>query len=230
MTKKRVTAAILALMMSASLCACAKDDPAEDSDSKSAVTTEAAVTEEAEESAPEEAEAEADASEEEESDAPAATGEAAEVQKVVDAYAKALAEKDYDTLMDVTAIELIYYLTNGETGDRDAYMQCLKEQIVSEDGDYSGYTFSAPYLQDEYVEEYKSFFELMDEQSEGEYSLADKFKIDRVYATDMKATGITMDVPVIHVNGEWKCDPVVSMTMSFFDMFSDMADSAAEAE
>ena len=250
MKMKRMTAAFLAALMSVSLCACGDDDPAAEISSVIDKTAEE-ITSEAEVTDPAETESSEGENEETENSVPAPTGEAAEVQKVVDTYFKALAEKDYDTLLDVTDIELIYYLSEGETGTREDYLTCLKEQVVSEEGDYSGYDISAPKLDEDYVQIYADFFEMMDEMAEGEAAFAENFKIDRVYSVRMKADtnteiedseddGISVsgtisgsfdvDMPIIHVNGEWKCDPVVSTVMAFYTAFSDMADSFSEAE
>ena len=106
-----------------------------------------------------------------------------------------------------------------------------------------------------YVKEYSDFFALMDDMAEGEAAFAENFEIDGAYAVRMKTAGSTdvstssdetdsinfdfnisgnydidMDMPIIHINGQWKCDPVVSMAMSLYNMFSDMADSLSEAE
>lgn len=270
MNNNKLTAAILAALMSVSLCACGTDDPAADTGSKEYVTADTAAAEEQAESetdaaAPETdlssadgagaGDAEESVSEVSESAASADASELAEVQKVVDTYFKALEEKDYDTLLDVTDVELIYYLTNGELGTREDYITCLKEQVVTGDSSAGDLEITAPELQDGYIKQYTDFFEQMDELSEGETAFADTFKIDRVYAVRMKAAGSTdmsaasdesdsinfdislngdysidIDMPIIHVNGEWKCDPAVSMAMSLINMFSNMADSLSAAE
>ena len=271
MTKNKLTAAILAALMSVSLCACGADDPAADTgSSKEYVTADTAAAEEQAESAADEAAPETEpssadgagtgdagesVSEMSVSASPADSSEAAEVQKVVDTYFKALREKDYDTLLDVTDVELIYYLTNGELGTREDYITCLKEQVVTGDSSAGDLEITVPELQDGYIKQYTDFFEQMDELSEGETAFADTFKIDRVYAVRMKASGntdmsaasdesgsinfdisvngnynIDIDMPIIHVNGEWKCDPAVSMAMSLINMFSNMADSLSAAE
>lgn len=173
----------------------------------------------------------------------------------MDTYFKALKEKGYDTLLDVTDVELIYYLTNGASGTREDYITCLKEQVVTGDTSADNLEITAPKLADAYIKQYTDFFEMMDEMSEGETAFTDTFQIDRVYAVRMKASGtadasaasdetdsinfnisvngdynIDIDMPVIHINGEWKCDPAVSMAMSLITAFSSMADSLSESE
>ncbi|MBR3449072.1 MAG: hypothetical protein IKH27_14850 [Oscillospiraceae bacterium] len=269
MMKKRMTAAFLAALMSISLCACGDDDPAAEISSVIDKTAEE-VTAEAEENLPEETEApetenkeaeseDADSeetdSEEAESGAPADPDELAEVQKVVDTYFKALKEKDYDTLLEVTDVELIYYLSEGKAGTRENYIDCLRERVVTGDTAADNLEVTAPKLSDEYIGQYTEFFEMMDEMSEGETAFTDTFKIDRAYAVRMKASGsaeasaasdetdsinfdinvsgdynIDIDMPVIHVNGEWKCDPAVHMAASLIRAFSSMADSLSESE
>ncbi len=273
MTKKRLTAAFLAALMSVSLCACGNDDPAAEIGSVIEKTAEE-VTSEAEETVPEETEPETESTETEnkeadseetgseesgsdaaESGAPAVTGEQAEVQKIVDTYFKALKEKDYDTLLDVTDIELIYYLSEGKTGTRENYIDCLRERVVNGDTAADNLEVTAPKPADEYIAQYEEFFGMMDEMSEGETAFNDTFKIDHAYAVRMKASGsadasaasdetdsfnfdisvsgdynIDIVMPVIHINGEWKCDPAVYMAASLISAFSSMADSLSEAE
>ena len=204
------------------------------------MTADTAAAEEQAESAADEAAPETEPSsadgagagnaEENDSETPAGASSAdpaelAAVQQVVDKYAKALTEKDYETLVDITDIDLLYLISEGETADRAQYLTYMKDNVFMEEADYSGYEFSAPYLEDGYVEEYENFFKMMEEESEGALSITDKFKIDRVYAVRMKQAGIDMDMPIIHVNGEWKCDPNLSMVMAFYGMAESMADS-----
>ena len=265
MTKKRLTAAFLAALMSVSLCACGNDDPAAEFGSVIEKTAEE-VTSEAEETVPEETEPETESTETEnkeadseetgseesgsdaaESGAPADPDELAEVQKVVDTYFKALKEKDYNTL--------IYYLSEGKTGTRENYIDCLRERVVNGDTAADNLEVTAPKPADEYIAQYEEFFGMMDEMSEGETAFNDTFKIDRAYAVRMKASGsadasaasdetdsfnfdisvsgdysFDIDMPVIHINGEWKCDPAVYMAASLISAFSSMADSLSEAE
>ena len=278
MTKKRLTAAFLAALMSVSLCACGNDDPAAEFGSVIEKTAEE-VTSEAEETVPEETEPETESTETDnkeadsektdgektdsgksgsdaaESGAPADPDELAEVQKVVDTYFKALKEQDYDTLLDVTDVELIYYLSEGKTGTRENYIDCLRERVVNGDTAADNLEITAPKPADDYIKQYTEFFGMMDEMSESETAFNDTFKIDRVYAVRMKASGsadasaasdetdsfnfdisvsgdysFDIDMPVIHINGEWKCDPAVYMAASLISAFSSMADSLSEAE
>ena len=260
--------------MSVSLCACGNDDPAAEFGSVIEKTAEE-VTSEAEETVPEEKEPEPESTETDnkeadsektdgektdsgksgsdaaESGAPADPDELAEVQKVVDTYFKALKEQDYDTLLDVTDVELIYYLSEGKTGTREDYITCLKEQVVTGDTSAVNLEITAPKPADDYIKQYTEFFGMMDEMSESETAFNDTFKIDRVYAVRMKASGsadasaasdetdsfnfdisvsgdysFDIDMPVIHINGEWKCDPAVYMAASLISAFSSMAEEA----
>lgn len=264
MNTKRLTAAFLALMMTASLCACGDDpaaekpvsDPVEVADSVSADSAETA----AESETPTETQAETSdsgesADTEKQGAAPANEDELAEVQRVADAYFKAMEENDYETLLDVYDIELDYYLENGEMGDREKYLQYLKENVNGENGSSiqdGNTTFGDPVCANEEVESYNEFFRMLDEQSKGKTALAENFKVDGVYNMRMKSGGsvdtsnstdesginfdfnvsgdfnFEMDIPILHINGAWKVDPSIGTIMSFYQMFSDMSDSLGE--
>ena len=263
MNTKRLTAAFLALMMTASLCACGDDpaaekpvsDPVEVADSVSADSAEAA----AESETPTETQAETSdsgesADTEKQGAAPVNEDELAEVQRVADAYFKAMEENDYEALLDVYDVEMLYYLENGEMGDREKYLQYLKENVNGENGSSvhdGNTTFGDPVCANEEAESYNEFFRMFDEQS-GKTALAENFKVDGVYNMRMKAGGsvdtsnstdesginidfnvsgdfnIEMDIPILHINGAWKVDPAIGTIMSFYQMFSDMSDSLGD--
>ena len=264
MNTKRLTSALLALMMTASLCACGDDpaaekpvsDPVEVADSVSADSAEtAAESETPTETQAETSDSDESADTEKQGAAPVNEDELAEVQRVADAYFKAMEENDYEALLDVYDVEMLYYLENGEMGDREKYLQYLKENVNGENGSSvhdGNTTFGDPVCANEEAESYNEFFRMLDEQSEGKTALAENFKVDGVYNMRMKSGGsvdtsnstdesginidlnvsgdfnIEMDIPILHINGAWKVDPAIGTTMSFYQMFSDMSDSLGD--
>ena len=134
---KRLTAALLALMMTASLCGCGDDPVAEEPVSETAAvelvtetgtgagTSESSGTETA--AASETAEETESAAAETEGEAPASEDELAEVQRVADIFIKASEDHDYEAMLDVYDVALLYYLENGELGSREQYLEFLKK-------------------------------------------------------------------------------------------------------
>ena len=263
MNTKRLTSALLALMMTASLCACGDDpaaekpvsDPVEVADSVSADSAEtAAESETPTETQAETSDSDESADTEKQGAAPVNEDELAEVQRVADTYFKAMEENDYEALLDVYDVEMLYYLENGEMGDREKYLQYLKENANGENGSpvHDGNTtFGDPVCANEEAESYNEFFRMLDVQT-GETALAENFKVDGVYNMRMKSGGsvdtsnstdesginidlnvsgdfnIEMDIPILHINGAWKVDPAIGTIMSFYQMFSDMSDSLGD--
>lgn len=265
--KKRLTAVFLAALMSIPLCACGDSESvAENSDiaEQSTLVGEEASSEPTEAESAAETSAESDSEsgnaesaspENEESTVPVDEDELAEVQQVADKYFKAVAEQDYDTLLEVTDVELIYYLSTGETGDRDQYIECLKD-IVSDGNSYQNCDISSVYKEDDrLIEQYEDFFKIMDEATDTDSSISEQFTIDNIYAVRLKDSGskdisnssddsdgvsvdisgsfdydVDIDMPIIHINGEWKCDPGISMMIALYNAFSGMADSLSSAE
>lgn len=262
---KKMTAALLALMMTASLCACGTDDPAAEETGSKAASSEAETTAPAETAAPEETTAPAAgelSAEESESESaepvaygekPAAGDELATVQYLADTYFKALENKDYETLIEVTDVDLMSYITTGEMPDHETQL-AFAEELCSSAMHGAGVEISKPEKESEYAKQYNDFFKMMDEKSEGELTIAEKFKVEDAYAVRLKTSsagdiatssddtdGISIDVsgsfdinmdidmPIIKVNGEWKCDPQLSVLMSFYNAFSDMADDMSDA-
>ena len=200
MNTKRLTSALLALMMTASLCACGDDpaaekpvsDPVEVADSVSVDSAEtAAESETPTETQAETSDSDESADTEKQGAAPVNEDELAEVQRVADAYFKAMEENDYEALLDVYDVEMLYYLENGEMGDREKYLQYLKENVNEENGSSvhdGNTTFGDPVCANEEAESYNEFFRRFDEQS-GKTALAENFKVDGVYNMRMKSGG-----------------------------------------
>ena len=252
MYKKRLTAALLALMMTASLCACG-DDPVAEKNVSDSDLTEVSVESDAASEATETEKAESESDETENNEAaPADNQELAEVQRVAEKYFKAAEEKDYETLADVFNVEFYYYMNNGEMGDRDKYIEYLKtmsDEDLGVSGADADTTISDPVCANDHAEEYNNFFRTVDEQGNGESALAENFKVDGVYTMRMKSSGSTesatqtevsgismdisvdgnynldVDIPILHINGEWKVDPGIDMMIGIYQMFAGMAES-----
>lgn len=245
MTRKKLAAFLFALTATASLCSCGIDEPAANVDSSEDDITSVSETDEITE--PEASEAE---SAENEQDQPAEGDEAAEIQQLVDTYFKALDEKDYETLADVTDVELMYYMENGETGTREQYIEFLKTSVDTLVSD-PNMEIGAPSEANEHAGMYSDFFKMMDEEGDGELHFADTFKVDGLYTCRMKTSGeaefsqsadeeddsisidfsgsgsfnFDIDFYIIRINGEWKCDPTVGTVIDMYSMFSDMSEN-----
>ena len=236
MNKRKLIAGLLALTMTASLCGCGttKTEPE---------TAPESVTEES--SAAETEESAADSAEQDsaEQESAAVDPELTEIQKIVDAFFKANDEQDYDTLAKIYDADLLYYLENQKMGTEEEVLQYLKDnstEAVPIAGQSSSFEISEPECQNEQAEEFNKFFEEIDKQSGSE--LAKNFKVDGVYIINMKTKGsastedsdtgvdadlnFDLDLPlaVLHINGEWKCDMAVNLTMSMYNAFSQMGE------
>lgn len=245
MNKRKLIAGLLALTMTASLCGCgtSKTEPEAAPES---VTAES-----------EAAENEASAADSPEQDSEAADPELAEIKKIADAFFKANDEQDYEALAKIYDADLLYYLENEKIGTEEEILQYLKDntaQAVPIAGQSNSFEISEPECRNEQAEEFNKFFEEMDKSSNTE--LAKNFHVDGVYIINMKTkgssaaddsgaeadAGFDLDLPlaVLHINGEWKCDMAVNLTMSMYNAFSQMdddfepfesdADNAADAD
>ena len=227
MMRKKLAAALVALIAATSLCSCGTDEPA--ATEKSSTNDITSVSENDEVTEPEVSSEESEAeSAENKQDKPAEGDEAAEIQQLVDAYFKALDEKDYDTIADVADVDLMYFMEHEETGTREQYVEFLKEQ-AEELEVYSEFKIGAPEEANDHAGMYNDFFRMMDEECEGELHLADTFDVDGLYTCRMNAPGISMDFYVIRINGEWKCDPTVGTMIDMYSIVSDMSENISGA-
>ena len=259
MNTRRLTAALLALMMTASLCGCGDDPVAEERVSEDVAVmtvTTAAETEaaETESSAAETAAAETEsAATEITGEAPASENELAEVQRVADIFIKASEDHDYEAMLDVYDVALLYYLENGELGSREQYLEFLKknEEIREETSEIPlsvETEYGAPVCANDEAESYNEFFRKVDDISRGETALAELFKVDGVYELPLRVNGtndvagsaddsgikadfsftgsMNLEVPVaiLRVNGEWKVDPAIGITKGLYDVFMQLGD------
>lgn len=220
MKKLNLTAAVLALMMTASLCACGDKDSSAAANTTAATASSAAGTEKTDAETKTTPSAESGtkaAADNSYGEKPPASDELATVQYIADTYFKALDNKDFETLTDVMATELMCCVANGKAGDRAEQVAYVKESFGSIAAD-PGRTVTKPEKEPRYPAAYNDFFKTVDKQNGGSAKLADQFKVEDAYTVIYKSTGITMDIPIIRINGEWKIDPEVSLLMSFYDI------------
>ena len=241
--KKTLTASLLALMMTASLCACGTDDDTAKAQPDTAASS-AATTITTTAAAETTAQTAAESKSADYMQKPSADDEAATVQYLADTYFKAVEKKDYETLADIVAVDLMCYVEDGDTGDRNAHLEAVKSLCSSSD-QTAAMEIGKPQKESGYVSEYNKFFKMMDEES-GESELAKKFKVEDAYTvnyktggkgdfdtkTDKTDSGISVDIsgsydvnmdidmPIIKINGEWKCEPSVHMIMALMNAFS----------
>ena len=267
--KKALTASVLALMMTASLCACGSDDiPAKSQTADTAAVTETTVTETTTttteltttaETTAEETTKEKSSTEKTEKSGettaskksgkadygqkPSANDEYATVKYLADTYFKAIENHDYEKLTEIVDVELMYYLENGETGSHKDHLDAVKALCTS--SGQSSMEVGKPEKESSAAAEYNDFFKKMDEQAGSGSDIAKKFKVEDAYSVRIKTstkgevgTGIgsedsdinvnisgsfdinlDIDLPIIKINGEWKCDPAVSMMMAVMDIF-----------
>lgn len=231
MNKRKLIAGLLALTMTASLCGCgtAKTEPETAPES---VTADSAAAEN-EESAADSAE----------QDSAETDPELAEIKKIADAFFKANDAQDYEALAKIYDADLLYYLENEKMGTEEEILQYLKDnstEAVPIAGQSTSFEISEPECHNEQAEEFNKFFEEMDKQSNSE--LAKNFHVDGVYIINMNTKGsaatedsengvegeasFDLDLPlaVLHINGEWKCDMAVNLTMSMYNAFSQMGE------
>ncbi len=244
MTGRKMTAALLELMMCASLCACGDSTPPDDAaNGQSSVSEQDTAPESKAESDAEEAESAADG-EAESGETPADADEPAEVQKVADAYFKAIADGDFETLAQVCDVELMYYIDQNEPGSHEDHVAYLEREFGDKDY-YKDAEIGKVVCANSHASEYTDFFKLLDEEDNSGFSLGDKFTVDGMYTVRIKDTAETdvssddgdvsvsisgsgtsdMDMAIIHINGEWRADPSVGLAMTLYQIFTGMADA-----
>lgn len=200
--------------------------------------TEAATEEETEAESEEEFEEEETPSEQ-----PASAEELAEVQAAIDGYRKALEEENYADLVKYYDINVMYYMTTGKLASDEELSAELERQVA--DGELAAGEsavqgeFGAPVCYNSQAKEYNDFL-ASDIFSEGgfedengntfEVNMAENFTIDGVYMFEYSAAGdqegmsfdVSMDMAVLRINGEWKVDTGLTMTMALAAMFEGM--------
>jgi len=179
-----------------------------------------------------------DAPEEEE---PASAEELAEVQELLKKYEKAVNENDYETIADITDIDLIYAISEGEEKDRDTIVSILKGETDSEDivipTTNLGTSFGEPRCYNSAAKTYNDF--LSDPGIAEMSDASSKYTIDGLYLfnmtssstadSDENSAGISgnfnfnMDMYIMRINGEWKVDCGYGMMVDLAKMFGDMS-------
>ena len=250
MHKRNLTAALLALTLTASLCGCGdpyakvllKDNseivtvaPVQETSAAQTETTIKAVTS-ANDTAAENTNHSA---------AEPGTDEAlAEAKRVLMSVMQAGIEKDAERYADNYCVELLYYMKNGELGDRDKYIEMIKPSIVKDnfpaDMQVTEEWFDSIEYCPEKVDEYNDTFRKMDERNDGKYAFSNIFHVDGVYIWRVQnqaaaeagghagsglqiglGTGESlfgMDMAVIRINGQWKVDISLPMIQTLLEI------------
>ncbi|MBR5405634.1 MAG: hypothetical protein K6E36_09970 [Oscillospiraceae bacterium] len=251
--KRTLTAALLAMMMTASLCACGTDtDSAASKPAGTSVSsTASASASDGKTTAAAESGTKA-AADRSYGEKPSADDELATVKYLADTYFKAAKQNDYETLADIVAVDLLCCVSDGEAGDRDAQIEAVKQLCTTSDADGEK-EVSDPQKETSAAEDYNKFFEVLDQESGGLTQFAKTFKVEDVYTVRVKtnsdvstkvntnSSGLDLtvdlsgtfsadvDLPIIKINGEWKVEPMVNLLMMFYDLASDLSDTVSAA-
>lgn len=176
-----------------------------------------------------------------EEEEPASPEELAEVQELLKKYEKALNDNDYETIADITDLNLLYEVSEGEEKDRDTIISILKGETDSEDvfvpTTNLGTSFGEPRCYNSAAKVYNDF--LSDPSITAMNDVSSKYTIDGLYMYNMSSssttdpdennTGISgdfnfnMDMYILRINGEWKIDCGYGMMVDFANMFSNMS-------
>ncbi len=158
------------------------------------------------------------------------------VQAVLDHFVEAVAAQDYEKVAKYDNMQLMYYLQEGEIysdAEIAAKLQAAADasEMPADTQTSAGTAFSDLTLgTEEQLEQVQSML-----ANKAYWSRANKncdpaahFTVDRMYTVNMNssdssdsAAAVSLPVFVLHINGEWKLDTVLSLMM----MFSSMADS-----
>lgn len=268
--KKTLTASLMALMMTASLCACGSDDdpaksvPAdtvsvtEQTTTETTTTTEQTTTEKTttkKTTAEKSTTAKTTTARTEKSGKtttakkkdsaeygkkPSANDELATVQYLADTYLKAIEKRDYEKLTEIVDVELMYYLANGKTGTHKEYLNEVRSSCSSSGTGES--EIGKPKKDPDTAKLFNSYLQKMDQNNGGQSNLAKTFKVESAYSVSIKtkttstsadaevngkkvkvngsfSSTSTHEMPIIKINGEWKCDAGALMMMALMDEF-----------
>lgn len=198
MKKTKMLAGVLALSMIFAGCGKADNETKESSveETTAAETTEAETTEEATE-AETTTEAEEIGEGEPEEEEPASEEELQEVKDIIAAYETALKADDYETMVDLTDVDLLQYIATGKEGTKEELVALLKGETGDENTivvkqDYSNTVFGEPRCYNSQAKMFNDFLAsdaiaFFAEEGEGVTDAADKFTIDGLYAFSMSS-------------------------------------------
>ncbi len=198
MKKTKMLAGILALSMIFAGCGKTDDENKDSSTEATTVaTTEAETTEEATTEAETTTEAEELGEEDPEEEEPASEEELQEVKALIAAYETALKADDYETMVDLTDVELLQYITKGTEGTKEELTALLKGETGDENTivvkqDYSNTVFGEPHCYNSQAKMFNDFLAsdaiaFFAEEGEGVTDAADKYTIDGLYSFSMSS-------------------------------------------
>ncbi len=161
--------------------------------------------------------------------------EAAQVQAAIDGYIKAIEEADYANIVKYYDIELLQHMATGKKHTEDELIAEVKR--MADSGELAVGPMNAeigkPECLNSEAQEYNDFLasdmlaEIENENGETvKLNLAENYKIDGVYTFRYTASSagmnVDMDMAVLRINGEWKVDSVLTMTMALAEAFGSM--------
>ena len=162
--------------------------------------------------------------------------EAAQVQAAIDGYIKAIEEADYTNIVKYYDIELLKYMATGKQYTEDELITEL--QRMTDSGELAVGPMNAelgkPECLNSEAQKYNDFLasdmlaEIENENGETvKLNLAENYKIDGVYTFRYSAASsgmsVDMDMTVLRINGEWKVDSALTMTMAMAEAFGSLA-------
>jgi len=183
--------------------------------------------------------------EEPEEETPASEEELKAVQELVNKYAEAAKINDYETLVTLTNIDMLHYISTGnDSPSNEDLVKALKGELDDTDEaslisepDYSGMSFGEPRCYNSRASIYNDFLASDSIKAFSKADAASKYKIDGLYSFKMSgssdtqneenafgfSSNIDMDVHVFRINGEWKVDTGYGMMVDIFNAFSSMS-------
>ena len=199
MKKTKILAGILAVSMMFAGCGKTDDEKKDSSSEATTTTTEAETTETTTEAEEETTEADADAEDgEPEEEEPASEEELQAVKDLIAAYETAVKAKDYETMVDLTDADLLYYISYGKEGTKEELVSLLDGTADAEEGaivaetDYSNTVFGEPHCYNSQAKIYNEFLSnedlaMLAEEGEGATDVASKYTIDGLYTFSMSS-------------------------------------------
>lgn len=171
---------------------------------------------------------------------PASPEEFEEVTALYEKYKKAVNDKDYETLVDITDIDLICVISEGEEKDRDTYISMLKgendDTAVTVPSANSEAAFGELRCCNSEAKSYNDF--LSDPVMLENCDASEKYKIDGMYVFRMASSttvdpddnnsdvdgdfNLNIDMYIFRINGKWKVDCGYGMLVDFIKIFGNI--------